>query len=141
MSALGNIITKELKELMTPATFLPIIIMAIVFGSMGNTIGGIEDELQEPPTIALINEDNGNFSQIAVAIFSQTSNVTFYSEDIAEKEEAINILKEKEGQALLIINSNFSENIENGKTGEFEIYWIMQGAGTVSYTHLRAHET
>jgi len=129
MSALGNIITKELKELMTPATFLPIIIMAIVFGSMGNTIGGIEDELQEPPTIALINEDNGNFSQIAVAIFSQTSNVTFYSEDIAEKEEAINILKEKEGQALLIINSNFSENIENGKTGEFEIYWIMQGAG------------
>lgn len=42
MSALGNIISKELKELMTPATFLPIIIMAIIFSSMGNTIGGIE---------------------------------------------------------------------------------------------------
>ncbi len=45
MSALGNIIFKELKELMTPATFLPIIIIAIIFSSMGGTIGGIEDEL------------------------------------------------------------------------------------------------
>jgi len=129
MSALGNIIFKELKELMTPATFLPIIIMAIVFGSMGNTIGGIEDELQEPPTIALINIDNGEFSKIAVDVFNNTANVTFYSQNTADKQQAINVLKEKEGQALLIINQNFSENIEKGETGVFEIYWIMQGAG------------
>lgn len=129
MSALGNIIVKELRELMTPATFLPIIIIAILFGTMGNTIGGIEEELQEPPIIALINLDEGKFSNIAIDVFNQTSNVTFYSEDIGDKEEAINVLKEKEGQALLIINQNFSENVENGKIGEFQIYWIVQGAG------------
>ena len=61
MSALVNIVFKELKELMTPATFLPIIIIAIIFSSMGGTIGGIEDELQEQPTIALINSDNGRY--------------------------------------------------------------------------------
>lgn len=129
MSALGNIIFKELKELMTPATFLPIIIMAIVFGSMGNTIGGIEQELEEAPTIAIINADNGNFSKIALNVFNQTSNVTFYSENTEDKQKAIDVLKEKEGQALLIINQNFSENIQKGETGIFEIYWIMGGAG------------
>lgn len=129
MSALGNIITKELKELMTPATFLPIIIMAIIFSSMGGTIGGIEDELEKSPIIALINSDNGRFSQIATNVFNQTSNVTFYSTDINDKKDALNILKEKEGVALLVIDQNFSLDIENGKTGTFEIYWVMQGAG------------
>jgi len=129
MSALGNIIFKELKELMTPATFLPIILMAIVLGSMGGTIGGIEEELKEPPTIALINVDEGRFSEIAVNVFNNTANVTFYSEKITDKENAINALRQKKGEALIIINQNFSENIENGKTGVFEIYWIMQGAG------------
>ncbi len=129
MSALGNIIKKELRELMTPATFLPIIIMAIVFGSMGNTIGGIEEELEEPPVIALINSDNGNFSKLAETVFNSTSNVTFYSKDISNKIEALNILKDEDGQALIVISNNFSENILSGKTGEFEIYWVMQGAG------------
>ncbi len=85
MSALGNIVFKELKELMTPATFLPIIIIAIIFSSMGGTIGGIGEELQEPPTIALINSDNGRFSEIATNVYNHTSNVTFYSRNINDK--------------------------------------------------------
>ncbi len=46
MSSLGNIIKKEMKELLTPATILPIVVMAVIFGSMGNAIGGIEEELK-----------------------------------------------------------------------------------------------
>jgi len=129
MSALGNIVKKELRELMTPATFLPIIILAIIFGSMGNTIGGIEEELQEPPTIAIINSDDGNYSKIAMAVFNKSSNVTFYSKNLSDKPEAIDLLKEKEGQALIIISRNFSDDIHNGKSGQFEIFWIMNGAG------------
>ncbi len=131
MSDLGNIVKKELKELLTPSTLLPIIIFAFIFGSLGNSIGGIEEELQEPPTIALINIDNNNYSKIAVNVFTNSSNVTFYSENISDKTKAINKLKEKEGQALIIISKNFSENIKNGKTGEFEIYWVMKGAGVL----------
>ena len=129
MSALGNIIKKELKELMTPATFLPIVILAIVFGSMGNAIGNIEDELAEPPVIGVINQDSGNFSQLAVAILDATSNITYYSDDISDKQEAINSLKENEGVSLLIIDKNFSENILSGEQGGLDLYWIMRGAG------------
>jgi ABC-2 type transport system permease protein len=129
MSALGNIIKKELKELMTLSTFLPIVIMAILFGSIGGAFSGIGEELEEAPIIALINEDQGHFSDIATGVFNITANVTFYSENIADKEKAINILKEKEGVALLIISQNFSEKIEKGEQGNFEVYWVMQGAG------------
>ena len=42
MSALGNIIRKEIKELLTPSIILPILFISIIFGSIGNAIGGIE---------------------------------------------------------------------------------------------------
>lgn len=129
MSALGNIIKKELKELMTPATFLPIIILALIFGSMGNTIGGIEEQMEEKPVIGLINLDNDTYSNLAENIFENTSDIKFKSGDITDKTEAINTLKEKDGVALVLIEKNFSEKIKSGKPGNLEIYWIMKGAG------------
>ncbi|MDG6218356.1 MAG: ABC transporter permease, partial [Candidatus Thermoplasmatota archaeon] len=62
MSALTNIIRKEIKELLTPATILPIIILTLVFGSIGGTIGSIEEGIKEQPTIGLINEQNTTYS-------------------------------------------------------------------------------
>ena len=129
MSALGNIITKELKELMTPATFLPIIIMTIIFSTMGGTIGGVQEELKTPPVIGIINADDGNFSHLATNIFNITSKVEYYSNNVDDKQEAIDEIKGKDGVALIIIDKNFSNNIIRGKKGEFEVYWIMKGAG------------
>lgn len=129
MSSLVNIISKEIKELLTPATFIPIIIIAIIFGSMGNTIGGIEEQLEEPPVIGLIDIDNHNLSQIAVSIFNKTSDVVFSSSDINDKEQGINTIKSKDGTALIVIQENFTENILNGEKGSFKIFWVMKGTG------------
>jgi len=111
---------------LTPATFLPIIIIALVFASMGNTIGGIDEEIEEPPIIGYIDLDNSNLSKIATNIFDLTSEVVYNSTD---EQEGINIVKEKDGIAFIIIQENFSENIYNGQPGEIQIYWIMKGAG------------
>jgi len=129
MSALSNIIGKEIRELLTPATFLPIIIMAIIFGSMGNTIGGIEETLDEAPIIGLIDLDDGKFSDLAVSEFDNYADVIINSTDPSVKLEAIETLNSYEGVALIVINQNFSEDISNGKMGSFEIFWIMKGAG------------
>jgi len=129
MSALSNIIKKELKELITPATFLPIIIIALIFGTMGNTMTGIEEQLEEKPTIGLINADVGNYSTLAENIFEQTSDVIYKSENVTDKQEAIDVIKEEDGLALVIIKENFSENILSGVPGDFEVYFIMEGAG------------
>ena len=43
MSNLSKITKKEIKELLTPATLVPIIIIAILFGSLGGMFSGAED--------------------------------------------------------------------------------------------------
>ena len=129
MSSLGNIIKKEARELMTPTTFIPIIIIAIFFGTLGNAIGSIEEEMEEIPVIGFIDADNSNLSHIATSILEGYADVVFNSTDLSEKELGIEELKEKDGIALLIIPSNFSEEILNNKPAEIEIYWIMKGAG------------
>jgi ABC-2 type transport system permease protein len=129
VSQLGNIIKKEMKELLTPATLLPIVIMAILFGSMGNVIGGIEEELNEKPIIGFINSDPGNLSNTTQLIIEKYSDVVFNSTDLNDKQEALKNIKEEDGLALIIITSNFSNDISNDKPGYLEIYWIMEGAG------------
>ncbi len=129
MSALGNIIKKEMKELLTPATILPIVVMAVIFGSMGNAIGGIEEELKEKPIIGFINEDTGTLSTIASSILTNYSDVVFNSTDINDKQAGLEQVKQHDGIALIVITQNFTTNILENNPGEFEIYWIMKGAG------------
>jgi len=126
MSSLGKIIRKEVKELLTPATLIPIIIIAVLFGSLGGVFGGIEEQLEEPPVIAVINQDGGSMSLVAMAVFNATSEVVYNGTDV---QEALNVLDEKGGVSLFVIPSNFTSDIENDTAGTIEIFWIMKGAG------------
>ena len=126
MSSLGKIIRKEVKELLTPATLIPIIIIAILFGSLGGVFGGVEEQLEEPPMIAVINEDGGSLSLVAMAVFNATSDIVYNGTDV---QEALNVLDEKSGVSLFVIPSNFTSDIENDTRGTIEIFWIMKGAG------------
>jgi ABC-2 type transport system permease protein len=59
MSNTSKLIIKEVKELLTPATLIPIIIIALVFGSLGSAISGSTNVLSEKPTIGIINQGDG----------------------------------------------------------------------------------
>jgi ABC-2 type transport system permease protein len=129
MSSFGNIVKKEMKELLTPATIIPIIIIALLFGTLGSSIEGIQEEFSEDPVIGYINEDSGMFSSIFTSYLANNSKVVFNSTTIDDKEDGLQLLKEKEGVALLVIHHNFTENILNNSRGHIEVYWIMKGAG------------
>jgi len=132
MSHLLNIIKKEVRELLTPATFVPIIIMAIVFGSMGNMIGGAAEEAKEKPVVGIIITDDGIFADIVNRTVRNMSEVVYASTsgNVDEGiEEGIGVLKEKGGTALIVVPSNFSDRIADNLSGRLEVYWIMKGAG------------
>ena len=131
MSSLGNIIKKEIKELLTPATILPIVILAIIYGTMGSSIAGIQEQSKEPPIIGVIDEDNSTFSTNAVNILNESAKVMFSSSSVFDKQKGLEELKQKNGVALIVIPSNFTENILNKQSGQIEIYWIMKGAGVL----------
>jgi len=129
MNALVNIIKKELKELLTPTTILPIVVIAIIFGSIGSSMEGFQDELQEKPILGFINADNSTLSTIVTSILNNESDVIFNSSDIADKQYGLNQVKQQKGMALIVINKNFSTDILNDRRGSIEVYWIMKGAG------------
>lgn len=129
MSALNNIIIKELRELLTPATIIPIIIIALIFGSIGSSMEGIREGFDEQPVLGYINEDNNNLSTIVTNYLNNNAEVIFNSTDIADKPYGLDQVKQKEGVALIIIKQNFSRDILNENRGEIDVYWIMRGAG------------
>jgi len=129
MSALTNIIKKEIKELLTPGTIIPIIMIALIFGSIGSSMEGIQEEFAEPPVLGYINEDTHNLSIIVTSYLENNSEIVFTSKDIEDKKDGLELLKRKDGAALVVINKNFSKNILNDSRGTLEIYWIMKGAG------------
>jgi len=131
LSALGNIIKKEMKELLTPATILPIVIIALIYGTMGGGIQDIQEQAKQPPIIGIINEDNSTFSMNAVNILNQSAEVIFNSSSISDKQAGLEELKQENGVALIVIPNNFTEHILNKLPGQIEVYWIMKGAGVM----------
>ena len=123
---IGNIIKKEFKELFTLSTILPIVVIAIVFGFVGQSIGNIGETMEEKPVIGIVDMDGGDFSDIAMAVLIEKAEVIYDGNDA---EEGLEEVREENGVALLVIPENFSQNIYANHPGEIEIYWIMKGAG------------
>ncbi len=129
MSALTNIIRKEIKELLTPATILPIVIITLIFGSIGSTMGGLEEEISQQPVIGLINEENSTYSSLATSILYNQAIIVYNGTTIADREQGLQTVRDNNGVALLIIPKNFSSNIEQNKPALIEVEWIVEGTG------------
>jgi len=123
---IGNIIKKEFKELFVLSTLLPIVVIAIVFGSVGQMIGNVGETIKEKPVIGIVDIDDGDFSDIAMSVLTEKAEVIY---DGSDAEEGLEKVRGKNGVALLVIPENFSQNIYDNHPGEIEIYWIMKGAG------------
>ena len=123
---IGNIIKKEFKELFVLSTILPIVVIAIVYGSVGNMIGNVGETIKAKPVIGIVDMDDGNFSDIAMPVLIERAKVIYRGSDA---EESLEEVRGKNGVALLVIPENFSQNIYANQPGEIEIYWIMKGAG------------
>jgi ABC-2 type transport system permease protein len=123
---IGNIVKKEFKELFTLSTLIPIVVIAIVFAFVGQSIGNIGETMEEKPVIGIVDRDDGDFSDIAMSVLTERSEVIYDGNDA---EEGLEEVREGNGVALLVIPEDFSQSIDANQPGEIEIYWIMKGAG------------
>jgi ABC-2 type transport system permease protein len=123
---IGNIVKKEFKELFVLSTILPIVVIAIVYGSAGNMIGNVQESIKEKPVIGIVDMDDGNFSGVTMSVLTENAKVVYNGSDA---EEGLQEVRKENGVALLAIPENFSQNIYANHPGEIEIYWIMKGAG------------
>ena len=129
MSGLGKITKKEIRELLTPATFVPIILVALIFATMGNSIQGIQQQTLESPTIGVINEDNSTFGAVASTLLHSHAKSVYNSTSTADLQRGLETVKQHNGVAVIIIPRNFTERITQEQPGTLQVYWIMKGAG------------
>jgi len=149
MKPLLNIMSKEVREMLTPATLAPVIVMAVIFVGLGSMMDGAMDDAtggSGGPGVGMINLDvtveQGNvtankWSKIADEaidgyakyLYNGTSDLAsgMSRQDMVEK--GLDRVTEEGGTALLVIEPDFSKSISSGKRGNISIYWIMQGTG------------
>jgi len=129
MSGLGNITKKEIRELLTPATFVPIILVALIFATMGNSIQGIQEQSTAPPTIGVIIEDNSTLGVYASTLLHTHAKSVYNSTTSSDLKNGLETVTQHNGVAVIIIPQNFTERITQEQQGTFQVYWIMKGAG------------
>jgi ABC-2 type transport system permease protein len=129
MSGLGNITKKEIRELLTPATFVPIILVALIMATMGNSIQDIQEQSTAPPTIGVITEDNSTLGVVASTLLHSHAKSVYNSTSTADLQKGLETVKQHNGVAVIIIPRNFTERITQEQPGTLQVYWIMKGAG------------
>ncbi|MBI0583055.1 MAG: ABC transporter permease [Methanomassiliicoccus sp.] len=127
MKSLTNIMLKEIKELLTVTTIIPVVIMAVLFASLGGMIGGVQDEASQAPRIGLIVQDlDSSWSMLAQGTINNHTEVVYGGTDI---DEGLKAVSSAGGTALLVIPEDFGDNISSERPGTIAVYWIMYGAG------------
>ncbi|MBU1533958.1 ABC transporter permease [Myxococcota bacterium] len=122
-----NLIKKEIKELLTPSTVAVILVITVLFGSMGKLIGAAKDEAKKKPTIAIVIKEKGPLAD-RLREFLRTKTTLIYEGD--SREEGFAALKaSKKGVALVIIDQGFEKTLLAGKPALIKVEWIMRGAG------------
>ncbi len=134
---LGSIIKKEVKELLTWETILPIVMIVVIFGMMGGVYSGVEEDVEEEPIIGLINNDgSGTYTDILIDTLDGGAelvyNRTDEDGDLGELiDEGLEEVGNEGGAALLIIPLGFNDTIALGEErASIRVIWILEGVGT-----------
>ena len=129
MNSTMNILRKEIREMLTRSTILPVVVIALLFGAMGSMMGGIEETATSAPTVGIVNDDpDGELASVAVNMILQLSAVVYNGTDI---DEGLSAVDEAGGVALLAVPEGFTASIMSGAPGSIQVYWIMRGAGVL----------
>ena len=134
MSHLFTLIKKELRELLTPATVLPIVLLALIFASMGGLTGNLEESVAAEPEVAIVNlDEGGNYSALFMDVVQQANaTVVLYGNQSDDVGDAVAAVKDNGSMAALVIGPDHSSSIEKGEHGNITVYWNMKGTGLMN---------
>jgi len=144
MNHLWNLIRKELKELMTPASVISILVVALIFGSMGGLLGSETERASEPPKIGILTGDSGTYYNDALGYIDDYYDEVYKVKDTAGyvivlddglygeplDMDAITAAMEDAGvTVLLVFDARYSSNIADiaagtgTEQGDITIIW------------------
>ncbi|UCC33531.1 MAG: ABC transporter permease, partial [Candidatus Bathyarchaeota archaeon] len=133
LRALGNVIIKEVKELIRdPKILLGVILVpALMFPIMGlavQTSMTATVERMQDISIAFMDFDGGNVTH-RLKEFLENQGVRIDDIGISDFDEALKYVQESNATALVMIPKGFSHNITNHLNATLEVYGVFRGGG------------
>ncbi|MGN1105540.1 MAG: ABC transporter permease [Huintestinicola sp.] len=135
---LGNLLKKELKELLTPQAIFSMIFTCVLLIVMGKVMGGAMDEALNNSSVNIANLDNSAFTEEMIKKLPEYGTdptiVTLQSDDYSSEMERLDI------KNLVIIPDGFGDSVTNGsEAAEVECVSIVTGGGlTTSMQNMSA---
>lgn len=121
-----KLLKKEVRELINVGAVVSIIVLSIVYGSLGKAFEGTMREATKRPVVGIVNLDGGDLSWLLVDAVSGVSEVVYVGDNV---EKAVETVKERNGSAVLVVPEDFSTKLRSGTKATVEVKWIMKGTG------------
>ncbi|MBE0511784.1 ABC transporter permease [Candidatus Bathyarchaeota archaeon] len=130
---LGNVIMKEVKELMRDPKILlgMILVPALMFPIMGFAIQISMKTVEESVkniSVVVMDLDKGNVTD-SLKGFLKIQNVTVDEIATTNFDEALEYVQESNATALIVIPRGFSDNVTNHLEAELEVYAVFRSGG------------
>ncbi len=117
------LLVKELRELLTPQTIIPIVLVVIVFMGLGKVISQ-QAKLQGQPQPVLVIDDDDSAASAGVVELLQHANLTVTLKKQAALPDFAQPLNQK---AVIIIPAGFGKALGAGQPARLESYTIQNG--------------
>ena len=130
VSSLGNLVLKEIKEMLRdPTILLGVVLMPLlVFPAMGLLMNISTTALEESlkgVSMAVMDQDNGPMAEDLVLRFGAL-NVTLIEIEASTVEDALETLQGSNITVLIVIPSGFSHNLTSGFRAELKVYSVIK---------------
>lgn len=123
------LLKKEIRELLTPYTFLPLIITVIIFALLGKIVSSETDKLKAPQNLIVLDQDQTAISKGIQETLTK-SNFKVNTVDLSQ-EAALQETKQRKFKALLVIPEGFEASLTSGKPKKLITYNILSNFSMV----------
>jgi ABC-2 type transport system permease protein len=127
------ILKKELREMLTWHTLMPIILIMVIYSFLGRVINTEQKKQSAPQRVAVVDYDHTATSQALAGILGKVNlKVTTYTEGAVE--DIVRKVSAERGSAVLVIPQGFEAGIAAHKPQQVQTYTIMRSFSLLGMT-------
>jgi ABC-2 type transport system permease protein len=118
------LLKKEIRELVTLQTVLPLVAIVVVFYFIGQVAGDQSQKANEGRSVGVMDMDNSPASHDLAAILTQTG---YQVENIAaaDKEAGLSAAKEKDKKVFVYVPPGFGASLTQNLRSGVEVYYLV----------------
>ncbi|MGB9832321.1 MAG: ABC transporter permease [Caldisericum exile] len=129
MKNLLNLLKKDIREILTPQLLVPLVIVVIFYGLIGNVVQTETKKATNPEPVLVVDYDKSVISNQFIENLKSVALPEVYYGGIVDP---INYATSKKIDVIIEIPQGFESNIKSFKQPEIKIYSVIKGISVMS---------